>query len=198
MSETNHQTDITSQVQLLCKAVEEAIGIEQLTRSDFDVLQLQIFNRLHIHISATTLKRVWGYVTTESEPRRRTLDTLARFVGYNSFDHFCQTKHDGDVEASNPILSRNINVEKDLSIDDTITLFWNPDRKCTVRYLGDNHFVVVESENTRLIKGATFQCSLIIEGEQLYLNNLILNDKQPIAYVCGKKGGIRYQFHKHA
>ena len=68
MSETSHPTSATAeQLRMLCKAVEKALGVEQLARSDFDTLQTQIFNRLHIHISATTLKRVWGYVATDSE-----------------------------------------------------------------------------------------------------------------------------------
>ena len=198
MSEKSFHTGTTAeQLQLLCKAVEEAVGIEQLSRSDFDDLENQIFNRLHVHISATTLKRLWGYVSTDSIPRRRTLDTLAQFIGYNNYSHFCQTAHDGNAEASAPVLSHHIDVEKDLTTDDTITIFWNPGRICTLRYLGDRRFIVMESENTRLTKGATFLCSLIVEGEPLFISDLVLNDQQPVGYVCGKKGGVRYQLHKH-
>ena len=193
----NHIGTTTEQLRLLCKAVEKAVGIEQLSRSDFDDLEDQIFNRLHYHISATTLKRLWGYVSTDSIPRRRTLDTLAQFIGYNSFSHFCQSAHDSNAEASAPVLSRHIDVEKDLTSDDTITIFWNPERICTLRYLGDRRFIVTESENTRLTKGATFLCSLFIEGEPLFINHLELNGQPPVAYACGKKGGIRYQLHKH-
>ena len=196
MSETTCHPPFMEQLPLLCRAVENAIGIEKMSRSDFDILEMQIFNRLHSHISATTLKRVWGYVTTDSIPRSRTLDMLARFIGYTDFQHFCETRHDEDADASAPALTRHIDVEKDLSADDIITLFWNPGRVCTVRYLGSRRFIVTASENTRLVKGATFQCSLIIEGEPLFINNLLLNDQQPIAYVCGKKGGIQFQQHK--
>ena len=198
MSEKSFHTGTTAeQLQLLCKAVEEAVGIEQLSRSDFDDLENQIFNRLHVHISATTLKRLWGYVSTDSIPRRRTLDTLAQFIGYNSFSHFCQSAHDSNAEASAPVLSRHINVKNDLEKGDTITLFWNPGRVCKVRFLGNDRFIVEESENTRLTKGATFLCSLFIEGEPLFINHLELNGQPPVAYACGKKGGIRYQLHKH-
>ena len=150
MSEKSFHTGTTAeQLQLLCKAVEEAVGIEQLSRSDFDDLENQIFNRLHVHISATTLKRLWGYVSTDSIPRRRTLDTLAQFIGYNSFSHFCQTAHDSNAEASAPVLSRHINVKNDLEKGDTITLFWNPGRVCKVRYLGDDRFIVEVQANSR-------------------------------------------------
>ncbi len=195
MSEyTDHPTP--QQIQQLCRAVEEAMGAAQLARSDFDRLQGDIFNRLHIHISATTLKRLWGYVATDSAPRQRTLDTLALFIGYNNFRHFCQTRHDGDGEPSAPVLSRHIDVENDLVPDDTLTIFWNPGRVCSLKYLGDRRFLVTESQNTRLTAGATFQCSLIIEGEPLYISNLVLNNHEPVGYICGKKGGIQFNMQK--
>ena len=195
MSEnTDHPTP--QQIQQLCRAVEEAMGAAQLARSDFDRLQGDIFNRLHIHISATTLKRLWGYVATDSVPRQRTLDTLAQFIGYNNFRHFCQTQHDGDGEPSAPVLSRHIDVENDLVPDDTLTIFWNPGRVCSLKYLGDRRFLVTESQNTRLTAGATFQCSLIIEGEPLYISNLVLNNHEPVGYICGKKGGIQFNMQK--
>lgn len=196
MQETSQRTDSTDKLRLLCKAVEKAVGIEQPSRSDFDVMQLQIFNRLHYHISATTLKRVWGYVSTVSEPRKRTLDILARFIGYTDFNHFCQTEHDEDAEASSPVLSRHIDVEKELVANDIVILFWNPGRVCTLKYLGNRRFVVVSSENTRLTEGATFLCNLIIEGEPLFISDLVLNYQQPVGYVCGKKGGIQFQLKK--
>ena len=181
----------------LCRAVEQAVGKERFTRRDFDSLETQIQERLNCHISITTLKRVWGYVTTDSEPRTHTLDILSQFIGYSDFRHFCFACDNGDPNASSPVLTQHINVEQDLVADDTVTLYWNPGRICTIRYLGDRRFVVTESEKTRLVKDATFQCNLIIEGEPLYISNLILNNQHPVGYVCGKKGGIHFQLKKN-
>jgi hypothetical protein len=41
--------------------------------------------------------------------------------------------------------------------------------------------------------GDTFLCGLIIEGEPLYLDELQHNNEPPVAYVCGKKGGVRFE-----
>ena len=68
------------------------------------------------------------------------------------------------------------------------------DRTCDVKYLGDQCFVVTASENTRLREGDTFECSLIIEGEPLYLDNLKQGELPAIAYVCGKKTGVWFEF----
>ena len=41
--------------------------------------------------------------------------------------------------------------------------------------------------------GDTFECSVIIEGEPLYLNNLIHKGKNNSLYVIGKVSGIHFE-----
>ena len=177
-------------------AIETSLGHRMQTPKDFDLLRDHIYSRLRILISPTTLKRVWGYLPNTSEPSLKTLDTLAQFVGYQDYDSFCL--HTQDMVSSNPVLSRHINVENDLSQNDTLTLFWQPDRKCAIRYLGRQQFVVTASENTRLQQGDTFLCSLIIEGEPLYLSQLRQGERQPVNYVCGKQDGVRFEIPHNA
>lgn len=45
----------------------------------------------------------------------------------------------------------------------------------------------------RLHEGDTFECSLIVEGEPLYLDNLREGNHPPIADICGKKSGINFE-----
>ena len=82
----------------------------------------------------------------------------------------------------------------DLSQGEQLRLSWHPDRACDIKYMGNLTFIVVDSENTRLKTGDTFQCSIIIEGEPLYIDNLMQGDRQPIAYVCGKKSGVMFEY----
>lgn len=67
--------------------------------------------------------------------------------------------------------------------------------ECIVmEYLGDLTFRVVASANTRLLEGDTFRCSLIIEGEPLYLDDLRQGNNPSIVYVCGKRTGVMYEY----
>jgi hypothetical protein len=59
---------------------------------------------------------------------------------------------------------------------------------------GDLQFRVIASENTRLKAGDTFECSLIIEGEPLYLDHLKQTGQQSISYVCGKLSGVFFEY----
>ena len=56
-------------------------------------------------------------------------------------------------------------------------------------------FVVVQSENTRLAPGDTFECQLFIAHEPAYLNNWRHADNPPAVYVIGKKDGIIIENH---
>ncbi len=180
-------------ISLLCQYVEQSLGHCIQSPRDFDMLREHIYLRLHSLVSTSTLKRLWGYTSSQSEPGRHTLDVLANFVGYGSYADFCSAAADGGAPASNPVMSRHINVATDLRMNDRITLTWAPDRQCLVRYLGNMQFQVEEAANTRLQAGDFFQCSLIVEGEPLYLANLLQPGRLATNYVCGKRGGIRFE-----
>lgn len=181
------------QTELLCKTIENALHQEIRTPKDFNQLRERIFLRLHQMLSATTLKRVWGYLDHEGEPSARTLDILAQFVGYENYQAFCKYSDRSGLVPSNMAMNRHLDVDADLSVGENLTLYWSPERTCHIRYEGDMRFVVTASENTRLKPGDTFCCSLIIESEPLYLSRLQQSGQQPTNYVCGKQGGIRYE-----
>lgn len=180
------------QVQCLCKAIEDTMGRRMQSPKDFELLRDSIYQRLRLLVSSSTLKRIWGYLDSQSAPRSSTLNVLARFIGYADYDAFCQASDDG-LLPSNPVVGRHINVQQSLVENDEVTLTWAPGRVCHVRYLGNLQFQVVQSQNTRLQPGDYFQCSLIVEGEPLYLSNLLQNGRMATNYVCGKRGGIRFE-----
>ena len=55
---------------------------------EFEELSFLIHERTGRAISATTLKRIWGRITYRSKPSRYSLDTLALFLAYSSWDDF--------------------------------------------------------------------------------------------------------------
>lgn len=178
----------------LRKEIEDALHQQLKTPKDFKFLRERIYARLHVLISRTTLMRIWGYVDEGVEPRKGTLDILVRFLGYQGWEEYCQNAQLPKEQQSSPVLNRRLSVAQTLTRGDRLRLNWQPDRVCDVEYMGELNFRVVASENTRLHEGDTFQCSLIIEGEPLYLDNLRQGNRPPIAYVCGKKAGVNFEF----
>lgn len=183
-----------TQTEQLRSDIETALKKKLCTPKDFEFLRERLYARLHVLVSRTTLMRIWGYVDEEVTPRKGTLDILVQFLGYQDWDGYCQNSLLPKEQQSSPIMSRRLNVAKELNRGEQLRLTWQPDRVCDIEYLGNLQFRVIASENTRLKAGDTFQCSLIVEGEPLYIDNLQQDGAPAIAYVCGKKSGIMYEY----
>lgn len=173
----------------LCLEVEKTACRMMQTPRDFDSLVEKIFSRTHERVSASTLKRLWGYLDSDVQPRRFTLDVLSRYVGYADYDSFLSRS--GESE-SNLILSRRLRAA-DLFVGQQVRLTWLPDRVCVVRHEGEGRFVVEEAQHTKLSAGDTFVCHLVIDHEPLYLDALIHEGGAPTAYVAGRDHGVCFE-----
>ena len=174
--------------------IETALGKKLQTPKDFDFLRERIYARLHILVSRTTLMRIWGYVAEDVKPRRSTLDVLTQFLGYQDWNQYLQNSLLPKEQQSSPVLTRRLSVARSLTRGDRLRLMWQPGRVCDVEFIGDLQFRVISSANTRIHESDTFECSLIIEGEPLYLDNLKQGNRPAIAYVCGKKSGVLFEY----
>ena len=176
----------------LKRGIEESIGRAVESPKGFDQLKQQIETRTGEVISTSTLKRFWGYLPGDTVPRLHTLNIMSRFLGYKNWQDY-QKNNLQEERQSNPVMVRHLNVQDELCVGDHLRLTWHPNRVCVVEYQGSLHFKVLESEQTRIQVGNTFDCSLIIENEPLYIDNLRQGDATPVAYVCGKKTGVRFE-----
>ena len=174
--------------------IETALNRQMKTPKDFEHLRDRIYARLHVLVSRTTLMRLWGYVDEDVQPRVSTLTILAQFLGYRDWEEYCQNAQLPKDQQSSPVMNRRLSVASDLVRGERIRLTWQPNRVCVVEHLSELSFRVISSENTRLRPGDTFQCSLIIEGEPLYIDHLIQGNRPAIAYVCGKKSGVLFEY----
>ena len=177
----------------LCESVERKSGKKMLTPLDFAWLEDKIENKLKERISVSTLMRVWGYRKGVST-RQSTLDILARYVGYADYVTFSQwapTKDD-DEPQSDEVISRHLRTQ-DMQVGQQVELTWQPNRRCVVELLQGNCFEVIEAEETKLSVGDTFECNIFIEGEPLYLSQLVHEGRPPMVYVAGRRNGIRFE-----
>jgi len=181
--------DIHKQLQV---AVEKAVGREMKTPRDYDYLAARIFDATGEYLSAMTLKRFWGYLgeKNERQPRLSTLNILAQLVGYTDWGtYYKESSATGDVESD--FLRNQSVVTNSLPKGAMLQLMWHPDRVVTIRHEGYEVFTVVESVNSKLNVGDTFRCGLIMNGEPLYLAQLIHGSNEPMCYVCGSEGGVK-------
>lgn len=171
----------------LRKAVEATIPRKIKTPYDFNYLAGAIMERTKEMLSETTLKRVWGYIDGYDTIRQHTLQVLARFAGYESYEDFYA--HFIATSDSAVVAGQSVQCEQ-LEAGSKVRFAWLPDRECVAEFLGGQRFRVVSTANTQLHLGDCFCTPLFILGEPLYLHNIERDGKPLPTYVVGKKSGL--------
>ncbi|HBP44403.1 MAG TPA: hypothetical protein DD635_00760 [Flavobacteriales bacterium] len=75
-------------IEALKEAVLDKAGIKMQGRGDCHLLSDLILGQTNEFISYNTLRRLYGFAP-KVKPRKKTLDVLAQFSGYTSFQQFC-------------------------------------------------------------------------------------------------------------
>ena len=173
----------------LCTTIEQWAGKTMSGPNDFDALSMKIWDKTHIQLSSSTLKRIWGYYNDTGKAHRSSLDILSRCLGYTGYTEFLQQLSKKQKPTSEYIANSTIRTE-DLAVGATIRLAWLPNRMVVVKFLGNLLFEVIESHNSKLKVGGTFTCAYFIKNHPLYLDKLRYGDGAPVSYVLGKSGGL--------
>ncbi len=164
-------------------------------KRDFEYLSAHIMDRTGAYISPMTLRRFWGELAGGKynvQPRRYTLDVLARYAGHSNYEQFVKFCTD-NVNADSNFIAGEYLIPSAIKKGTHIYIAWDPGHYIVAEYLGCEMFLIIESFKSKLSKDDTFQVDTITQGEPLYLNRLIHEGSTPIRYVCGKKGGVRFR-----
>ena len=144
-------------------------------------------------INAKTLKRLFGYdkTDTSSDIRLYTLDVLSQYVGYENWNAYLEHLQLLEGSGSGDFKGEEINADG-LQTGDTLQIAWQPNRKTTLKYLGNQQFEITETENSKWQVGDRFLCRHFINGKPLYVDNL--TDKGGVLksamFVVGEGKGI--------
>ncbi len=175
----------------LLSRVEQKYGRSVNTSTDFESLSVTIEREIGEFISASTLKRLWGYVSLQPSPRVATMDVLSRYVGYASFAAFRKALKD-DPSSGSAFFSTRFVVSDELGEGDAVTIGWAPDRLVRLGYLGASRFRVLESVNSKLCVGDEFCASQFMLGYPLFLDRILREGSYTPSYVAGKTEGLNF------
>ncbi len=179
----------TPEIQALMAAVEQRFQRKPETTMHFIALSFAIESATGNQLSASTLKRLWGYVNNIPAPRVTSLDILSQYVGHKSFRAFCEWLRAKTVETS-AFFQTSYLIPEELTPGTLMELGWEPDRLVRVEYLGGQNFRVIESRNSKLQKGDVFEASSLMTGYPLCLSGVLREGKLTSPFVGGKKGGL--------
>ena len=174
--------------------VGRRFGFRLETSTDFANLSLAIAESKAGYISPSTLKRFWGYVKdVYSSKRLSTLDTLARYIGYNGFNHYSGSFKQSESSLSDFNSSNSLDVQT-LSAGSHLRVTWFPNRILSMTYLGQLTFSIDESINSRLTPGHKVKCLTLVKGQPLILNVLMSDSPNSMhTFTAGKKHGIDWE-----
>lgn len=179
------------QISALRQHVERRFGKKLAVHADFQALTAAIEAALRLHISETTLERVWGYSTRGYDTvSLHTLDVLAAYAEGCSWEDFCKLLQEGTNCESDYFNTEHID-SRELTEGDRLRIGWLPDRICEIRYLGENRFQAERCENSKLQAGDTFSCLQFTLGHPLTMTDLCRdNALLGPTYVAGQKNGL--------
>ena len=175
--------ELSEHYSLLRKRAEARFGRAVLTSLDFKNLSRDILQRTGESLSASTLKRFWGYVPVRGALSRSSLDILSRYVGFASFTTFCS----GDTSL---YLDAETVSARALPPNALVQISWAPNRIVKLRHLDSHLFEVLSSEHSKLLPGDRFEVADFVVGFPLYLGRVFRSSEELPAYVAGATGGL--------
>ena len=177
------------ELQYLLELVEKQYGRKLSTTTDFESLSVIIEKATGELLSSSTLKRLYGYVSMNTVPRKTTLDILSRFIGNRDYETF-RISLSNDPQFSSRFFSAKTVTTSELKAGDRLRIGWPANRIVTLNYLGDDLFEVETSVNASLVKGDRFRQVSFMKGYPLYLSRILRDGDYTPAYVAGMNSGL--------
>ena len=177
------------ELQYLLELVEKQYGRKLSTTTDFESLSVIIEKTTGELLSSSTLKRLYGYVSLHTVPRKTTLDILSRFIGNRDYETF-RISLSNDPQFSSRFFSAKTVTTSELKAGDRLRIGWPANRIVTLNYLGDDLFEVETSVNASLVKGDRFRQVSFMKGYPLYLSRILRDGDYTPAYVAGMNSGL--------
>lgn len=181
----------TPEIQELIRLVEQKYGKSIETTTDFEVFSLYLEQTRQGRISASTLKRLWGYVNDKRKPRNSTLDVLAVYIGHPSFEKYIEWLKKSPLYNSSFFTAFQL-TSSDLAAGDMVEIGWLPNRRVKLKYVGDSFYEVLEAANSKLMAGDRFLTGCFIKELPLYLPYIIRNGEHTPPFIAGRNGGLSH------
>lgn len=185
----------------LIEAVEKRFGKKVSYQRDCKTLSEKVFEQTHEYISPATLRRLFGFLKTNSKPTRVTLDILARYCGYSHWQNFVenQIKASATSKTSTPelwsLITTNIPEVNHHSIRSIQIKSGIPFEKTVRRtYLESliNHFVSSNYSALAIVAPGGYGKSTFIA--HWYLNNPKVTKQQIIPIIISASKLENYAF----
>ena len=175
----------------IIKLLEEKCGNAINSSSACERLALDIEIATGERLGFTTLKRLLGFTAEQAQPRQSTLDILAVYLGFTSYEELedaINNRGDSDFDShSETVLSSLLPAEVE------INLYYSPNRRLRLKHVKEGEFIVTESLNGSLKAGDIILVDSFTTGLPMIARDVIRNGERLGRYVAGEKFGIKIE-----
>jgi hypothetical protein len=134
---------------LIRAKIEEKFGKPIRYAKDCEVLSTSVFAFTGERISCSTIKRLFGIIEADNEPRLYTLDVMAKYLGYINYDQLLSEFNPNRMLQSQDIETMQVS---DLNFGDVIQFKYSPNTFVSVSYTEEAMFIVLESNDSKVQK----------------------------------------------
>ena len=140
-------------------------------------------------LGVNTIKRLLGIYEDGRNPHRFTLDMVARYLDFDSYEALLKQSKNGNSEF---ITDKDLDVDSaTLAVGTLVTITYQPAREIMLRYEGDEKYTVVRSTNSKLQKADICTISHLIKGQPLFASQVVRDQKDLGRFIGGEEGGIK-------
>lgn len=168
--------------------IATSFGHELRYPSDFDALAMDISERTGQAVSTNTLKRLFGLIGPDVEPRHSTLDTLARYLGAGDWSlclaHLSETGNSGFGEDGQAVETGS------LAPGMRVTFAYPPGRRVEMEHLGEGRFRILSSEHSKLLAGDIMHTASLCLHYPLIADSVVRDGAELGRFVAGQTGGL--------
>ncbi|QFQ12918.1 hypothetical protein C7Y71_007740 [Pseudoprevotella muciniphila] len=169
--------------------LKEKFGNDIRVSRDCELLTLDIESVTGEHLGVNSMKRLLGFIDDERNTRQSTLDVISRYLGYPDWD----TLRLQDESSSNSTFDdRDEYLACNFEKGQRLVVTYPHNREITMEYVGENHFSVIESKNSKLLKGDLLTLTHIVRGYPLLVSEVIRDGENMGSYTAGKAQGINF------
>jgi hypothetical protein len=169
--------------------LEEKFGATIRYPKDCEALAAQISDACKQQISASTIKRLYGFVKGIEQPRLYTLDVISSYLGYSSWENLLMSLNKQN-RPSREIIEHL--VPSQLKKNSVIEIGYEPYRMITLNYIGKNIFEVVHSTDSKLHLGDVITFQSIDLHYPLQINEIKRSEKNVGQYLAGSVSGVTF------
>lgn len=173
----------------LLALVENKYNKKLHTTTDYEEFSLHFKQQTGENISASTLKRLWGYVSDSHTPRQHTLNLLAKYINHENFTQFCFWLKSSEVYNSSFFSTKQLET-KELIPGQEIEIGWSPNRYLKLRYQGECEYLITKAVQSKLQEGDRFEATTFMLGEPLFLPYILRNGNRTSPFIAGRNGGL--------